>query len=78
MPTGIVKWFSAERGFGFITGDHDAEDVFTHYTSIEAHGYRSLEQGQRVEFEVVQGPKGRQAAGVRVLETESAAALPPS
>ncbi len=50
MPSGTVKWFNAEKGFGFITPDDGAQDVFAHYSAIEAKGYRTLEEGQRVEF----------------------------
>jgi len=66
MPrtTGTVKWFSAEKGFGFITGA-DGEDVFVHFSAIEGDGYRNLDEGQAVEFEVTQGPKGLQASAVR-------------
>ena len=67
MTTGVVKWFSAEKGYGFIARD-DGEDVFVHYSAIDSSGYRSLEQGQAVEFDVTQGPKGLQAANVRVQQ----------
>lgn len=66
MPTGTVKWFNAEKGFGFITPDDGSQDLFAHYSAIEASGYRSLEEGQRVEFEVTQGQKGPQAASIKV------------
>ena len=65
MPTGTVKWFNAEKGFGFITPDDGSQDLFAHYSAIEASGYRSLEEGQRVEFEVTQGQRGPQADQVR-------------
>jgi CspA family cold shock protein len=61
---GTVKWFSNEKGFGFISRE-DGEDVFVHHTAIQTQGYRSLTEGQAVEFEVTQGPKGLQAANVR-------------
>ncbi len=61
-----MKWFSNEKGFGFIAQE-GGEDVFVHHTSIEADGYRSLSEGQRVEFEVVQGNKGLQASNVRIV-----------
>ena len=63
---GTVKWFSDEKGFGFISRE-DGEDVFVHHSGIQADGYRSLSEGQTVEFEVTQGPKGAQAANVRVV-----------
>ena len=66
MATGTVKWFNAEKGFGFITPDDGSQDLFAHYSAIEASGYRSLEEGQRVEFEVTQGQKGPQAASIKV------------
>lgn len=64
MPTGTVKWFRNEKGYGFITGE-DGEDVFVHFSAIEMDGYKTLEEGQKVTFEVTQGPKGLQAANVR-------------
>ncbi len=64
MAQGTVKWFNSEKGFGFIAVD-GGQDLFVHYTAIEMDGYRSLEDGQRVEFEVGQGPKGPQAERVR-------------
>lgn len=65
--TGIVKWFNAAKGYGFI-GRDGGEDVFVHYSSIEAGGYRRLEKGQRVEFFIEDSPKGLQAADVKPLE----------
>ena len=67
MAQGTVKWFNGEKGFGFIAVDGGGADVFVHYSAIDAGGYRSLDEGQRVEFEVGQGQKGPQATGVRVL-----------
>ena len=67
MPIGTVKWFSAEKGYGFITPDEGGKDVFVHYSAIQADGYRSLNEGQKVEYEVVQGQKGPQAANVKTL-----------
>jgi CspA family cold shock protein len=58
---GTVKWFNSEKGFGFIAPDDGSADVFAHYSAIQASGYRSLEENQRVEFDVAQGPKGLQA-----------------
>lgn len=65
--TGIVKWFDANKGYGFITSD-EGEDIFVHYTAIGGTGYRSLEEGQRVAFEVIQSDKGPQAQNVNVQE----------
>jgi cold shock protein len=67
MATGIVKWFNAEKGFGFISQDDNGPDVFAHFSAIASSGYRSLEENQRVEFDVVQGPKGPQAENIRPL-----------
>jgi len=64
--TGVVKWFNASKGFGFIVRDQ-GEDIFVHYSAIQGEGYRSLEEGQRVEFTVTQGNKGPQAQDVTVL-----------
>ena len=63
---GTVKWFNASKGYGFLERE-GGPDVFVHYTAIEADGYRSLQEGQKVEFEVTRGPKGLQAANVRKL-----------
>ena len=65
MPEGTVKWFSNEKGYGFIERE-DGDDVFVHFSQIEQDGYKTLEQGQRVSFEVTDGPKGPQAAEVRL------------
>jgi cold shock protein len=67
MPTGIVKWFNAEKGFGFITPDAGGEDLFVHHSSIQMQGFRDLPEGQKVEFEVTQGQKGLQASDVRSI-----------
>ena len=67
MAQGTVKWFNAEKGYGFITPDGDSADVFVHYSAIQADGYRSLEENQRVEFDVTTGQKGPQAANVRAI-----------
>jgi cold shock protein len=67
MMLGIVKWFNNTKGFGFI-GREDGPDVFVHYSAIAGEGYRSLQEGDSVEFQVVQGPKGLQAADVRKVE----------
>src|SRR5918998_4418775 len=65
MAQGVVKWFNAEKGFGFISVDGGGPDVFVHFSAIEGDGYRSLEENQKVEFESSQGPKGPQAEKVR-------------
>ncbi|GAA4054447.1 cold-shock protein [Nonomuraea sp. NPDC050663] len=67
MAQGTVKWFNAEKGYGFIAPDGGAPDVFVHFSEIQGNGYRSLEDGQRVEFEVTQGQKGPQASAVRAI-----------
>jgi len=64
---GRVKWFSAEKGYGFIERDDGEGDVFVHFTAIQTEGFRTLNEGDRVEFEIVQGPKGAQAASVAKL-----------
>ena len=65
MATGIVKWFNDAKGFGFIAPDAGGEDVFCHHTAINMNGFRSLAEGQKVEYEVTRGPKGLQAQNVR-------------
>ena len=65
MATGTVKWFSTEKGFGFITPEDGGADVFAHYSAIASAGYKSLDEGQKVQFEVAQGPKGPQAEHIR-------------
>ncbi|HAM40210.1 MAG TPA: cold-shock protein [Candidatus Omnitrophica bacterium] len=64
MAKGTVKWFSDQKGYGFITPEDGSKDVFVHHSAIKADGFRSLQEGQQVEFEVTQGPKGPQAANV--------------
>ena len=66
MATGTVKWFSSEKGYGFISQE-DGPDVFVHFSAIQGEGYRNLEEGQQVEFDVTQGDKGTQAANVRLV-----------
>ncbi len=65
MALGTVKWFNDAKGFGFISQADGGEDVFCHHTAIQTEGFRSLQEGQKVEFEVKRGPKGLQAANVR-------------
>ena len=67
MAQGVVKWFNAEKGFGFISVDGGGPDVFVHFSAIQGEGYRSLDENQRVEFESSQGPKGPQAESVRAI-----------
>ena len=67
MATGTVKWFNAEKGFGFIAQDGGCPDVFVHYSAINANGFRSLEENQSVTFDVTQGPKGPQAENVTAV-----------
>lgn len=74
MATGTVKWFNNAKGYGFIIQDGGGPDVFCHQTAIQATGYRTLKEGQRVEFDVVKGPKGLQASNVRSLEQPGAQA----
>lgn len=66
MVRGRVKWFNEKKGYGFIERE-DGEDIFVHYTAIVGQGFRTLRQGQEVEFDIVQGPKGPQAANVTIL-----------
>ena len=67
MAEGTVKWFNGEKGFGFITPDGGGKDVFVHFSAIQGSGFKSLDEGQRVSFEVSQGQKGPQADNVRAL-----------
>ena len=67
MATGTVKWFNGDKGFGFITPDEGGADLFAHYSAIAGRGFRSLEERQRVEFDVERGDRGPQAANIRVL-----------
>jgi len=64
MPSGTVKWFSDQKGYGFITPEGGAKDVFVHYSAIQGDGFKTLTEGQKVQFEVTQGPKGEQATNV--------------
>lgn len=67
MAQGTVKWFNPDKGFGFINVDGGGSDVFVHFSAIDSSGFRSLDEDQRVEFDVTQGPKGPQAERVRVI-----------
>lgn len=65
MATGTVKWFNDAKGFGFITPDNGGDDVFAHFSQINAKGFRSLAENQRVSFDIVDGPKGKQASNIQ-------------
>lgn len=68
MAQGVVKWFNDVKGFGFITPDEGGEELFAHFSAIEMKGFKSLKEGQKVIFEVVEGPKGKQATHIKPVE----------
>jgi CspA family cold shock protein len=68
MPEGVVKWFSSEKGYGFITPDGGGKDLFVHFSEIQGSGYKTLDEGQRVSFEEKEGQKGPQASGVTAVD----------
>ncbi|NLJ33472.1 MAG: cold-shock protein [Firmicutes bacterium] len=68
MEIGVVKWFNAEKGFGFIQRENELDDVFVHFSAINGEGFKTLEEGQRVSFEITEGPKGPQASNVDIIE----------
>jgi CspA family cold shock protein len=65
MPTGTVKWFNDAKGYGFITPDDGGEDLFAHFSAIQMSGFKTLKEGDKVQFEVTQGPKGKQASNIQ-------------
>lgn len=71
MASGTVKWFSNAKGYGFILPDEGEEDVFAHFSAIDMDGYKTLKQGQKVQFEINQGPKGLQASNIRAIPGET-------
>lgn len=76
MPRGIVKWFDAKKGYGFIVGPQEGRDIFVHYTHILGDGFRSLRDGEQVDYELAESDKGLQARGVRPLAREQDAQAP--
>jgi len=70
MATGIVKWFNNSKGFGFVSPENGGDDVFAHFSAIAMDGYKSLKQGQKVEFDITEGPKGMYAANIRLTQEE--------
>jgi CspA family cold shock protein len=66
MSTGVVKWFNNAKGYGFVTPDDGEQDVFVHFSAIEMEGYKTLNEGQKVEFDITEGPKGLQASAIKM------------
>ncbi len=77
MPIGTVKWFNDAKGFGFIEPDGGGADVFAHFSTIRMDGFRTLKQGSKVSFDVVQGPKGQLAQNISALDVPLPGAMPP-
>ncbi len=72
MATGTVKWFNNQKGFGFICSEEEGEDIFAHYSAIDISGYKTLKAGQKVSFELNQGPRGKNAVSIRPIEVPAA------
>ena len=68
MATGTVKWFNDAKGFGFVTPEGGGKDVFAHFSAIQGQGFKTLREGQRVQFDLTSGPKGEQASNIRLLD----------
>lgn len=71
MPVGTVKWFNNAKGFGFILPEDEASDIFAHYSAIEMEGYKTLKAGQQVEYDLIDGEKGRHAANIRPVQVDT-------
>ena len=78
MATGTVKWFNDAKGFGFITPDDGGEDLFAHFSAIQMNGFKTLKEGQKVQFEVTQGPKGKQASNIQNAWLPLGSSKPPT